>query len=108
MPQSALIREVEQNSPAQEAGLKAGDIIVEVEGTVISSSDAFTTKLAGYQDGDTLQLKIYRDNALAEQMNQKQADLTNVGIGEYMDVSVTIRVIDNRVDRQENRNTTEN
>lgn len=41
-------------------------------------------------------------------MNQKQADLTNVGIGEYMDVSVTIRVIDNRLDRQENRNTTEN
>lgn len=95
LPQGALIREVEQDSPAQEAGLKAGDIIVEMEGTVISTSDALTAKLAGHQDGDTLQLKIYRDNAFAEQMTQKQADLTNVGNGEYMDISVTIRVIDN-------------
>lgn len=94
LPQGALIYEVEKGSPAEEAGLMPGDIVVELDGKIISSSSALVKKMAEYQEGDTLKLKIYRDEALAEQMDKARINLTNVGDGEYIDISVTIRVID--------------
>ncbi len=94
LPQGALIREVEGGSPAEEAGLKAGDIVVELDGQIIASSSALTAKVGEYKDGDVLQLKVYRDEALIEQIGQDQIDLQKVGEGEYVDVTVTIRVID--------------
>jgi S1-C subfamily serine protease len=41
-------------SPAQSAGLSAGDAIVSVNGTGIDSATALTTPLDGYHPGDRL------------------------------------------------------
>ena len=68
--------------------------MVELDGQIIASSSALTAKVGEYKDGDVLQLKVYRDEALIEQIGQEQIDLQKVGEGEYVDVTVTIRVID--------------
>ncbi len=96
LPQGAVIKAVEDNSPAKEGGLQVGDIIVEVDGTIISSYTELTKKVGEYKEGDTLAIKVYRDEALAKQMesDQNYIDLTDVGNGTYVDVKVTLRVID--------------
>ena len=96
IPQGAFVKEVEPGSPAEAAGILPGDIIVEVDGDVISSSTAMIKKLNGmYQEGDTLAVKVYRDEALAKQVGQNSFDTTDLGNGDYVDLTVTLRVIDN-------------
>ncbi|MBR6185273.1 MAG: trypsin-like peptidase domain-containing protein [Clostridia bacterium] len=95
LPQGALIRVVEEKSPAEEAGLQVGDIIVEVDGQVISSSADFTAKVGQCGDGDTLTIKVYRDAELARQITQNALTMEGVGNGEYLEVTITLRVIDN-------------
>ena len=94
LPQGALVMEVEDQSPAAAAGIKIGDIIVEVDGEIISSSTALVKKIADYQAGDTLNVKVYRDEALAQQINQNSIDLSQVGNGEYIDLTATLQIID--------------
>ncbi|MDH6603059.1 serine protease Do [Bacilli bacterium PM5-9] len=55
------IVEIVKNSAAAKAGLKADDIIFEVEGEKITSTSIFTSKLYSKKNGDKLKLKIYRD-----------------------------------------------
>ena len=94
LPLGALVRSVEPGSPADEGGILPGDIIVEVGEEIITSSTALTTKLADYQEGDQIAVKVYRDEGLAAQMEEESVDLTKVGEGEYKDLTVTLRVID--------------
>ena len=94
LPTGALIRGVDELSPASEGGIQTGDIIVEIDGTVINTQNALTDKLAEYKTGDTITVKVYRDDAFASQMGQNQWDMTDVGKGNYVDLTVTLRVID--------------
>ncbi|MBR4539001.1 MAG: trypsin-like peptidase domain-containing protein [Clostridia bacterium] len=94
LPTGALIRSVDDLSPAAEGGIQVGDIIVEIDGTVINTQNALTDKLAEYKTGDTITVKVYRDDAFASQMGQTQWDMTDVGKGNYVDLTVTLRVID--------------
>ena len=94
LPTGALIRKVDELSPAKEGGIQPGDIIVEVDGAVINSSTALTDKLAEYKEGDTITVKVYRDDALASQMDNDRLDVTNLGNGSYVDLTVTLRVVD--------------
>ena len=96
IPQGAFVKEVEAGSPAEAGGILPGDIIVDIDGTVISSSSAMIQKLNGqYKEGDTLNVKVYRDEALAKQVGQTTFDTTDLGNGEYLDLTVTLRIIDN-------------
>ena len=95
LPTGALIRTVDELSPAAEGGMKAGDIIVEIDGTVIGAQNALTDKLAEYKAGDTITVKVYRDDAFASQMDNDRWDMTDVGNGSYVDLTVTLRVVDN-------------
>lgn len=52
---------VEEFSAAEKAGLKAGDVITEVDGTKITTMDKLNELKNKKQIGDTLKLKIYRD-----------------------------------------------
>ena len=37
---------------------------------------------------------MYRDEVLASQIDQERMDTTNMGNGEYIDLTVTLRVVD--------------
>ncbi len=96
LPQGALVREVDEGSPAAEGGLQPGDIIVEVDGEITPTSDAVIAKVQGHNEGDEIKLKVFRDPGLAEQADNNSIDLSKVGEGEYIDLTVVLRVIDNR------------
>jgi membrane-associated protease RseP (regulator of RpoE activity) len=55
-----LVGEVEDNSPAQKAGLQVGDIIVSIDGKDIVSSSDLRRTLRGKKDGDTARIDILR------------------------------------------------
>ena len=56
-----IVSEVEDAGPAEKAGLKVGDIILEVNGQKIESGDDLTQILIDSSVGDVLNMKVYRD-----------------------------------------------
>ncbi len=94
LPQGAFVRSVESGSPAEAGGIQAGDIVVELDGTVLSSQNALISKLNGYKEGDVIEVKVYRDPDLAAQAGNNTLDLKNVGDGEYITLSVTLQIVD--------------
>ncbi|HVM47917.1 MAG TPA: trypsin-like peptidase domain-containing protein [Candidatus Acidoferrum sp.] len=59
-PAGCRITEVESNSPAARAGLKAGDIVLEVEQRRIPVAAVFRRWIAEAQPGETLHLEVKR------------------------------------------------
>ena len=54
------------DSSAAEAGVKAGDVIVAVDGAEIHDTREFVQKIAGRKGGTTLKLSYFRDGAKAD------------------------------------------
>jgi serine protease Do len=61
--QGALVGEVTANSPAQKAGLKAGDIILEVNGKSVYDANQLRNIISSMQPDSNVNLKIWRDGA---------------------------------------------
>ena len=95
LPAGAFVRAVEAGSPADDGGVKVGDIVVEMDGTVLDSQNALINKLNGYHEGDQVQLKVYRDPELTDNTNLDKVDVNKLGNGEYIDLTITLRVVDN-------------
>jgi len=55
-----VVTRVEKNTPADEAGLKTGDMILEVDRRPVSSPEAFDKKMRGYEKGDTVLFLVKR------------------------------------------------
>ena len=66
LPEGIYIETVEKNSPAEQAGLKQGDIVTKIEGTEVSSVNELNKIKYNYNIGDTITLTIYRDNSEQE------------------------------------------
>ncbi|MBE5783446.1 MAG: trypsin-like serine protease [Clostridiales bacterium] len=94
LPLGSLVKKVDAGSPAEEGGILPGDIIVEVDGEITSSMTALTNKLGSYKEGDTIKIKVFRDTNLANQIDSEYIDLSKIGEGEYIDLQVTLRVVD--------------
>ena len=60
-PIGALVASVGQNSPADKAGIKAGDIILEFDGKKIDTMRTLPKVVANTKVGKSVQLKIWRD-----------------------------------------------
>ena len=60
-PQGALVASVGENSPADKAGVKAGDIILEFDGKKIDTMRKLPKVVANTKVGKTVQLKIWRN-----------------------------------------------
>ena len=91
LPNGAYILAVEAGSPADKAGLKAGDTIVEVNGTVISSTSELMNALEPYKEGDTVKLTVWRPDEV------KDAESLDISLeGQYMeDIQVSLAMLDN-------------
>jgi hypothetical protein len=58
-----------------------------------TTSSALTNKLLNYGEGDTVTVKVYRAEGAGDAIVDNGLDLTVIGDGEYLDLEVTLRVI---------------
>lgn len=92
LPTGAYISNVEDGSPAQAAGIQVGDIVVDVNDTVITSSSQMATMLQSMNAGDVVRVKVYRvDNITTAQTTSELHE------GQYVDLQVELRVLDAEV-----------
>ncbi len=59
----ALVIEVEPGSPAEEAGVKSGDVIVAVDGDPVGDVSAATEAISSIEPGDTVAVDVLRKGA---------------------------------------------
>ena len=60
IPEGAVVRAVNEDSPAEKAGLKENDIITKVNDDTIKSSNDLVSKIRKTAKGDKLTLTVYR------------------------------------------------
>ncbi|MCS7152547.1 MAG: Do family serine endopeptidase [Bacteroidia bacterium] len=60
--QGAYVSDVYGGSAAEEAGLKAGDVIVEIDGKPVHSASELTELVARHRPGDQIKITYYRGN----------------------------------------------
>jgi sigma-B regulation protein RsbU (phosphoserine phosphatase) len=60
-----LVQRVQSGSPAESAGLRAGDRIIEIDGRHIETEHSLTDAWARHQPGDTVKLTIQRPHVSA-------------------------------------------
>ena len=65
-PQGALVGDVSPDGPADKAGLKRGDIIVEVNGKPVTDSNELRMSISMMQPDTTVKLKVERDGGPRE------------------------------------------
>ncbi len=90
LPKGAYVAKVEANSPAEKAGLKAGDIIVEVGDTIIASHSDLISALSEMKAGDTVQLKYFRAPGLEDAVSGN-ANVQSVQEGDYYTVDAELK-----------------
>ena len=90
VPNGVYVSVVEDGSPAEVAGMQATDIIVKVNDTIVNSTSALQSVIAGYKAGDTVTVKVFR--VPGGLMNAKTPeDFIAAG---YIDLEVTLAVVD--------------
>ena len=89
LPNGVYILEVEKNSPAEAAGLQAGDVILEANGTVTPTFEAMSAVLLELKEGDTVNLKIWRPDLVTDAASGQISTS-----GKDMEIQVTLRVLD--------------
>ena len=89
IPDGVFITNVEASSPAEQAGLLAGDIIVDVNNTVVNDDQQLISLIGQYNAGDKLKIKVYRAEGLLDRNASEDAPE-----GEYIDVEVTLAIVD--------------
>lgn len=60
LPQGVLVTDVAEERSAHLAGIRAGDVIISLAGSSISSQEELTQALDAYGPGETVQVEIYR------------------------------------------------
>ncbi len=79
IPQGAAVREINEDSPAQAAGLALNDVITAVDGTPVTSSSDLVNVISQSKPGDKLTLTVYRHSeggeiTIAITVGEKQQD----------------------------------
>jgi S1-C subfamily serine protease len=59
-----LIIRVLEGTPAADAGLRRGDVILEVDGTTVRTADQLQLKVENTKVGDTIQIKVQRGDRI--------------------------------------------
>ncbi len=67
-PQGALVRGVEPGSPAEKAGIEAGDIIIKIDGKIIEKSSDLPRLVGNTKPGTRSTLTVFRRGATKDLM----------------------------------------
>jgi len=85
-PQGALVSSVERGGPAEDAGIKAGDVIVAVNGQAVESSGDLPPMIAEIEPGTKATLALWRDKSRKE-ISIKVAELQDEKVAAAEDVA---------------------
>ena len=88
LPRGAYVMEVEAGSPAEAAGVKPYDIIVEANGTVITTTTDLMQIISALNEGDEVALKVFRTGVDLSTAEELPTD------GEYIDLTLTLAIVD--------------
>ena len=88
LPKGVLVIAVDSGSPAEAGGMKVGDIMVELNGQVITSTEEEMDIVGKLKEGDEVSVKVFRPAELTEEGMPATRD------GEYVDLKVTLAMID--------------
>ena len=91
IPYGVYVSQVEENSPAEEAGMKQGDIIVEIDGKIVNTTSELQSAVANHGAGDTVTIKVFRAEGMVNAVENGGSIPEG---GEYVELTVTLRVID--------------
>jgi len=80
-----LVSEVVEDSPAEKAGLKAGDIITKVDGDDIEDASDLTTTIRSYDPETKVSVSIVRDGK-EKKLNAKLGEAENKFIFKFGDI----------------------
>jgi serine protease Do len=112
-PEGALVASVGENSPADRAGIKAADIILEFDGKKIDTMRELPRVVANTKVGKSVQLKIWRNKKLvlgrlesSEEFKAKKIPTPNKEI-EIQSLKIVVRDVNNQdiVSRKLDKNT---
>ena len=84
-PMGVQIMKVEEDSPAEESGLQAGDVIYAVDGVRTTNYNAMTAELDKHEAGEKVTLTVYR---------YYDEDGKWLGKYEKLDVEVELKILD--------------
>jgi serine protease Do len=97
-PQGALVSSVERGAPADKAGLKAGDVILAVDGHAVDRSSELPPLIAAVRPGDEVKLEVWRDRAkrqftlkVVELEDEKMASAREGGAGNGGKLGLAVR-----------------
>ncbi len=79
----ALINEVMEDSPAEKAGLKAGDIIVKMDGEKVGDVDEVREAIQDKDEGETVAVTVLRDGKESNFDVKVEESNTWSGIGDH-------------------------
>jgi serine protease Do len=63
--EGVLVQEVMPGSAAEQGGLRQGDVILEVDGQKVNTSNHLQSVVARKRSGDAVQLQVYRDGKIS-------------------------------------------
>jgi len=106
-PRGALVASVAENSPSDKAGVKAGDIILEFDGTNIKEMTELPKIVAQTEVGKTVEVKIWRNKKeLTKKITLGRLETsedfisekkeTDPNISEIESLKITVRVLNTK------------
>ena len=91
LPNGAIVSQVNDNSNASRGGIQVGDVIVEINGTQISSSSALVSYIQNCKENDTLTVTVYRAPGMDQAITERGVDLSKVDSnGSYITLTVIL------------------
>lgn len=103
MPQGIYVSQVVSGSPAEEAGISAGDIITAMEGNTVSTMEGLKEKLAIKKAGTKVTITYKRANQNGE-YEEKETKVTLGKASDFKDVTENSQSQDNSSQDQFNDN----
>jgi len=104
-PRGALVASVAENSPSDKAGIKAGDIILEFDGTLIKEMKELPRIVAQTEVGKTVEVKIWRNEKeltkkiklgrleTSEDFKTEKKEEIDPNISEIKTLKISVRVL---------------
>lgn len=83
IPEGIYLTEVQENSPAADAGLQKGDIITKFDGSSVTSMQDLKTQLAYYAAGEEVPVTIQRQNG--SEYEEQKVTITLGKLSDYQD-----------------------